>query len=186
MIILLLIFAFVLLLAFCWLGSFFIFCGAKAFKSPETARPAAKALSWLSALAVLTAALLWYLFFPPATVVYGREFNESPSSDVRNLYSVSEGGYDSQVVKLRFEAAPATIARLAKIQKLPLIPRNKMAGENFAESNAPEWWNPQVTAQSQVYGIERSKQTGGFFHESVWLRYDPQTRTAYYSFFGVD
>lgn len=164
-------------LAFLWLGSFLIFCGAKAFKSPETARPAGKCFLGLSGFAVLMGAIFYFFSYPPASVVYRNQFGERPTSDVRNLQSSSPGFFNDDVTLLRFGAVPSTIARLTKIRKLRPMPTAAFDSSVFADSRAPRWWNPSLRPRSQLYEAQNRKETSS---ENTSLLYEPQTQTAWY------
>jgi hypothetical protein len=186
MITLLLIAGFGFLLASYWLLNLVIFGVAKITKKNTTARYAGKMLLVSSGVGVLFSFGLWILLFPSPTRIYRSVFNENPSPDVSHLQGFSQG-YDSGAGKLRFQAAPSTIKRLARIQKLPLMAPDRLGQFDWGKEESPDWWNPQVTTHSQLYAVDyRRGRHRSFYGESVMLLYDPQTRTAFYSSLAHD
>ena len=145
-------------------------------------RHAGKTLLISSGVGLLFLFGLWILFFPSPTRIYRASFGENPSSDVSHLQGTSSGGYDYQETKLRFEADFTTIQRLAKSQKLRLVTPSNFS--HFKVNGSAGDAKPKIASRSLRYCV--SGREGSFFHEDVSLQYDPQTRTAVYSFVGID
>lgn len=180
-----LIVVFVALLSMCWLGALMGLIQAKQQKFPIKARYNARMLSGLSGIMVLVGASIWFFLFAPATMAYQREFGENPTLDVRNLRSYSQSSQHQWQTLLRFQAAPATIRRIAKSRKLSPIAPVDFSSSDFhnaeiVDSGALDWWEPDFGNSLILTGW---KGINDSTFETVALLYDEKSRIAYYSFY---
>ncbi|RYG70062.1 hypothetical protein EON80_08605 [bacterium] len=123
----------------------------------------------------------WVLSHPEK--VYELEIGTPPPADITELQAEYDSFADWASVRMRFQTSMATAKKLAASQRLISTPRQKF-DDYGSDSHLPKWWTPQVTDRVLIFTRETAGE-GDFWTEKRFLIYDPQSRTAYYSFFGV-
>ncbi len=121
----------------------------------------------------------------PANVYVAAFDGRIPTSDVTNLRSDTNYGSDTRIF-LAFKASPATIKRIKSDgwKWRDADDWAKYGGENNYGEPKPDWWNPRLSARTQVF--ERMNHTGDFMTEDETLVYDVGTRQTYYSYHSAE
>ncbi len=129
-----------------------------------------------------------YLAFhvaPDPAQIYQDAFARKPPRDVTNLRCDTDYGSDTRIF-LAFQASAETIKRIESDNWKWRDAESwaEFGGENNYGTSKPDWWNPRLSARTQVY--ERINRTGDFMTEDERLIYDVGTQQAYYSYHSAE
>lgn len=171
------------LLCLLWLGSLIFFIVG--------CRQRARTKMWVSGILFVSISIFggmnYFAFHarPDPAQIYQSAFGSQPPGDVTSLRSDTSYGSDTRIF-LAFKASQATIKRIKSDGWKWRDAENwaEYGGANNYGEPKPDWWNPRLSARTQVY--ERMNRTGDFMMEDERLIYNVGTRQAYYSYHSAE
>ncbi len=125
------------------------------------------------------------------SVVFEDTFGIPPSAEFTEIESSVFWFADSGSVYLRFRTSESELRRLVSDDLIPLSMSDMKKSVPFESSaRPPEWWTYRYHEdwlyflRNEIHRDKPAKR--GFYSETEYLAYDPNTQTAYYRFLGID
>ncbi|HEX6099857.1 MAG TPA: hypothetical protein VF432_26325 [Thermoanaerobaculia bacterium] len=111
-------------------------------------------------------------------------FGFPAGAEVTQIRSRTAGSTDSHEQFLRFHAPPPTVAAIVST-RFQRSTANDCRQESLQwKDDAPAWWTPSVTPQTECYTAEPYDQR--LASNAAWLLYDRSTGAAHFHYHGVD
>lgn len=124
--------------------------------------------------------------------VFRETFGAAPSPQIQELNSQLFWFADTGSVYLRFKTTPEVFQRLIPEG----LAKTLEISDRFDLERRPDWWKPTLKQSWLVYQRVDGYKEGqdvpskpfkkGFYSETEFFAYDPETQTAYYHFSGID
>jgi hypothetical protein len=125
--------------------------------------------------------------------IFKDTFGESASAEVKDIHSKMWWFADTGSVYLTFKTSETEFRRLVPsglTERTAAEMERETPGESG--SSAPSWWTYRYQS-GWIYFLRNDDNFGqdkpakkGFFNETEYFAYDPNTKTAYYRFLGID
>ena len=182
-------------LIFLFFAGFFILSCVKRWRLLKwlTGIPAAGMVLLAISIAVIMAFMFTYVFFVSMSPkhVFKDTFGEPPSSKIHDIQSNVWFFADTGSIYLTFKTSESEFRRLVP-SGLTELKMKEMRQETPSEggTDPPSWWTYRYEPD-WIYFLCREMRRGdlrkkGFASETEYYAYDPDTKTAYYRFLGID